>query len=109
MARCAWRPVKELETLRADEKTWRDVTLASDDSKLLEGVGGDACELEIVVDSATASKYGVKVRMSPGCEEETLLYYDAAQKSLCFDATRSGVDGRRVLEQAPLSSARVSP
>jgi beta-fructofuranosidase len=102
-------PVKELEMLRANEVAWSDVSLARDDSKLLEGIRGDACELEIVVDSATATKYGVKVRLSPGCEEETLLYYDAERQSLCLDATRSGVDGRRVLEQAPFELREGEP
>ncbi len=96
-------PVPELRMLRAHEREWRDVTLAGDEVKWLEGVPGDACELEIVIDSATAAQYGVLVRRSPGGEEETRLYYDAQQGRLCFDATRSGVDGRRVLEQAPLA------
>ena len=96
-------PVQELETLRADERTWRDVTLTDAAVTQLEGVAGDACELELVIDAATAHRYGVQVRMSPGGEEQTLLYYDAQQQCLCFDATRSGVEGRRVLEQAPLA------
>jgi len=94
-------PVQELATLRACPRQWRDVRV--DGTTTLDGVRGDACDLEIVVDSATATKYGVKVRMSPGAEEETLVYYDAQQQMLCFDSTRSGVDGRRVLEQAPLA------
>jgi beta-fructofuranosidase len=102
-------PVQELETLRAHEQTWRDVTLAADQTKLLDEVCGDACELEIVIDATTAKQYGVKVRVSPGAEEETLLYYDAEQKRLCFDATRSGVDGRRVLEQAPFDLREGEP
>ncbi|MHB8971403.1 MAG: GH32 C-terminal domain-containing protein [Pirellulaceae bacterium] len=95
-------PVKELATLRAAEKSWLDVALADGTPQVLEGVTGDSCELEIVIGAAAAKQYGVKVRMSPGSEEETLVYYDAEKKNLCFDSTRSGIDGRRVLEQAPL-------
>lgn len=95
-------PVPELESLRAHEQQWRDVVLADGDVKPLDNVCGDACELQIVIDPATARQCGVKVRMSPAGQEQTLLYYDAQQKCLCFDATQSGIDGRRVLEQAPL-------
>ncbi len=50
-----------------------------------------------------------KVRTSPGGEEETLLYDDAGTGKLCFDSTRSGVDGRRALEQAPFRFAADEP
>ena len=93
--------VKELEMLRCREQTWNDVTLADGETKSLDTVVGDSCELEIVIDPATAQQCGVKVRASAGGEEETLLYYDAAAKRLVFDATRSGVDGRRSVERAP--------
>jgi len=96
------RPVKELEMLRCDEKTWSDITIADGNTKTLDGVVGDSCELEITIDSATAKQFGVKVRASAGGEEETLLYYDTETRKLCFDSTHSGIDGRRALEQAPL-------
>ena len=32
-----------------------------------------------------------------------MLYYDVAARELVFDATRSGGDGRRVFERAPLT------
>jgi beta-fructofuranosidase len=97
------RPVKELEILRCDERTWRDITLADGDTKKLDGVVGDSCELEMTVDpAATAKRFGVKVRVSALGEERTLLYYDAQAKQLVFDSTKSGVDGRRKVERAPL-------
>ena len=58
---------------------------------------------EITVEPGTAKQVGLKVRASPGGEEETLLYYDAEAKELCFDSSNSGVDGRRVLERAPFA------
>jgi len=96
------RPVKELEMLRCGEKTWSGTTIVDGDTKTMEGVVGDSCELAITIDSATAKQFGVKVRASAGGEEETLLYYDADARRLCFDSTLSGIDGRRTLEQAPL-------
>jgi len=98
------RPVRELEMLRAGETTWRNLTLAGGGTRRLQGVVGDSCELDITVDSIAArGKAGVKVRASAAGEEETLLYYDAEAKNLVFDSTRSGVDGRRVVERAPLA------
>jgi len=96
------RPVKELEMLRCAEQSWKDITLADGDTKTLDGVAGDSCELEITAGSAaTAKQVGVKVRASADGEEETLLYYDAEAKQLVFDSTKSGVDGRRTVERAP--------
>jgi beta-fructofuranosidase len=97
------RPVKELEMLRCDEKTWSNITLGGGKTKTLKGVIGDSCELEITIASAaTAKQFGVKVRASSRGEEETLLYYDIEAKRLVFDSTKSGVDGRRTVERAPL-------
>jgi beta-fructofuranosidase len=97
------RPVKELRMLRSHERVWNDVTLADGETKSLDDVVGDSCELQIVIDRADARKFGLKVRASSGGEEETLLYYDAEARCLVFDATRSGVDGRRSIERAPLA------
>jgi len=96
------RPVKELEMLRCAEQSWKDIRLADGDTKTLDGVVGDSCELGITADSAaTAKQVGVKVRASADGEEETLLYFDAEAKQLVFDSTKSGVDGRRTVERAP--------
>jgi beta-fructofuranosidase len=97
------RPAKEFDMLRCNKKTWRDITLTEGGTKTLVGVVGHSCELEITVDSGTtAQQYGVKVRASAQGEEETLLYYDAEAMQLVFDSTKSGVDGRRAIERAPL-------
>jgi len=96
------RPVKELEMLRCDEAEFDPVTLGDGKQTTLGDVVGDSCELEITVDSPIKGQCGVKVRASAGGEEETLLYYDANEKSLVFDSTKSGVEGRRKVEKAPL-------
>ncbi len=96
------RPVKELEALRSHEQTWSEVAVADGESRKLEEVVGDSCELEITVAHPAAGRCGVKVRAAPGGEEETLLYYDAGRKELVFDAARSGKFGRKVVERAPL-------
>ena len=95
------QPVQELETLRCQQKTWTGLTLAPGDSKLLDGVTGDACELELEIDPGAAQRCGLKVRASGDGQEETLLYYDAGAQELVFDATHSGATGRTTIERAP--------
>jgi beta-fructofuranosidase len=97
------RPVKELEMLRCAPLAWEDIELADGDTKVLRGVVGDSCELEVIVDpSSTAQQVGAKVRASADGTEETLLYYDTQKKELVFDATQSGIQGRKQVERAPL-------
>lgn len=95
------RPVKELEMLRSNARSWNGIAL-KDSSKILDGVPGDSCELELKIDpKSTAKQFGIKVRASEGGEEQTLLYFDAAKKKLVFDSTKSGIGGRKKVEEAP--------
>jgi len=96
-------PVKELEILRRHEKSWNHLSLSDGESRPLERVAGDSCELALEVDPSTSQRCGLKVRAAKGGEEETLLYYDAARKELVFDSTLSGRDGRKVVERAPFA------
>jgi len=97
-------PVEELKQLRRHPQKWEDVKLTkASATKVLEGVVGDSCELEMTIPAgATASRYGVKVRTSADGSETTLLYYDAAAGELCMDSTASGITGRNRVERAPL-------
>jgi beta-fructofuranosidase len=97
------QPVKELTTLRSHAKAWSNLALAAGETKTLEGVTGDACELEIEIEVGAARQSGVKVRAAASGEEETLLFYDAEKKDLVFDSTRSGKEGRKVVERAPFA------
>jgi beta-fructofuranosidase len=96
------QPVKELESLRCHEKSWNSLILADGETKALEGVVGNSCEIGIEIEVGTAERCGLKVRASGDGQEETLLYYDAKAKELVFDSTRSGAAGRKVVERAPL-------
>jgi beta-fructofuranosidase len=64
---------------------------------------GDSCELALEIDPDAAQRCGLKVRASKSGEEETLLYYHAANKELVFDSSRSGREGRKVVERAPFA------
>ncbi|MEE2780638.1 MAG: GH32 C-terminal domain-containing protein, partial [Planctomycetota bacterium] len=47
--------------------------------------------LRVLIDPGTAKQCGVKVRCSPAGEEETLIYYDAEDKKLKVDTTKSSL------------------
>jgi beta-fructofuranosidase len=98
-----FRPVKELEMLRYDGHSLANLELADNETRRLEGITGDSCELSLEIDPGSASRCGVKVRASGDGKEETLLYYDAEARELVFDSTHSGSEGRKVVERAPLS------
>lgn len=103
------RPVKELEALRGPEKSWSNQPVSSGQSRRLEGIVGDSCELALTITPGTAKRCGLKVRASRDGKEETVLYYDAEARQLVFDATRSGVAGRNVVERAPLELEKNEP
>ena len=55
------KPLRELKKLRSDEKTLKDITFKSDTTHMLEGISGDAMELEIVIEAPAANAFGIKV------------------------------------------------
>lgn len=96
-------PVPELEILRYCERCWENLIVENESIFTLNGIPGDACEIEIEMTlEEDCGRAGVMLRASPGMEEKTMVYYDPVESMLCFDATESGIDGRRVLEKAPL-------
>lgn len=55
------RPLRELEALRYDEKRETDITVRGDTIRLLDGIAGDALELEVVIAAPTAGEFGIHV------------------------------------------------
>lgn len=94
----------EFQTLRFNKKNWNNETIQDGDRKILSGVNGVSCEIEIEMGLHDARKSGLVVRASSAGEEETILYYDAEEGCLVFDAHRSSSAGigRPVIEKAPL-------
>lgn len=97
------RPIQELERLRLNPLSWEGQRVTPENPIPLEGVVGDACEIALEIEVGDAKRVGVKVRCAPDQSEETLLYYDVESKTLVFDATRSGVAGRKIVEKAPFA------
>jgi beta-fructofuranosidase len=99
-------PVPELESLRERPQSWTQLEIDPDKAVALDGISGRSCELRMQVRCHDAARCGVKVRTSPGGEEETLIYYDAENGELVFDSTRSGASGQRpAVERAPFRLA----
>ncbi len=55
------QPLRELELLRYDEQSAADLHVNSEAPVLLDGVSGDALELQLSIEPGTAAKFGVEV------------------------------------------------
>ena len=93
---------EEIEALRYGAFKKVDFPLQPGVDMVIEGIGGNSLELLIDMESGEASEYGVKVCASPDGQEETLIYYDAAEGKLKVDTRRSGPeDTPKAVEAAP--------
>jgi len=55
------KPLRELESLRGDEKSVSAISIKSDSSRMLDGIAGDTLELDITFQPTAAKEYGVNV------------------------------------------------
>ncbi|RMG38011.1 MAG: hypothetical protein D6725_08055 [Planctomycetota bacterium] len=97
-------PPEEIERLRYDGRTVTDLDIPADASHTLDSIRGDSLELIIEADVRKARRFGVKVCCSPDGEEQTAVYYDAANHKLAIDPTKSNRDGDHTgLEAGPFA------
>jgi beta-fructofuranosidase len=95
---------EEIERLRYDAFEKENFSLPSDSDLRIDQIGGNSLELFIEMKSSAALQYGVKVCVSPDGQEETLIYYDAAEEKLKVDTRKSGPEGTpSVVESAPFA------
>lgn len=98
------QPVKEMENLRQPVKIKNNITVKAGSDFELTGFGKELLELEITLSMGAADKFGVRVGCSDDGREETSLYYNAAEKKLMFDATKSSIEhGRKIVEEGPMN------
>lgn len=95
-------PPAEIERLRYLPKSASNLRVESGGELMLTGILGNSLELEIEMSAPEAREFGVKVCVSPGGEEQTRIYYDAAERKLKIDATKSGGDSPKTIEGGPL-------
>jgi beta-fructofuranosidase len=96
-------PPREIERLRYNEKKLAGLTVPADAELPVEGVAGNSIELNLTIRAKDARQFGVKVCCSPDSQEQTLVYYDAADKKLKIDTTKSSLaGGAKTVEAGPL-------
>lgn len=105
------RPIKELETLRVKEIMVSNVKVNSGSEVKLNEIGSELIELEVIIEPNNSLRYGVKVGVSDDGREETLIFYDKAEKKLNFDTRKSGLGGygRKIIEEAPFEPKNGEP
>ena len=93
---------EEIKALRYGAQRHGPVMIEPDSDLPVEGVSGTSLELLVEMDGKEASSYGVVVCASPDASEQTLIFFDAAEKRLKVDTRRSGPDDTpRAVEAAP--------
>ncbi len=93
---------EEIEALRYGAVKKKGITVPSGAEVAIDGIGGNSFELIIDMESAQASQFGVKVCVSPDGQEETSIFYDAAEGKLKIDTRKSGPeDTPKTVEAAP--------
>jgi beta-fructofuranosidase len=103
-------PPKELEILRYNPKMSENLTVKADSELPLKDVQGNSIELYVEMVPGRAKQSGVKVCVSPDGEEQTLIFYDAAEKMLKIDTSKSSLgEGPKSVEAGPLELKRGEP
>jgi len=96
-------PPEEIERLRYNGKKQTNLAVPADSELALENISGNSLELDLEMHTKDAKQVGVKVCCSPGGEEQTLVYYDAIEKKLKVDTTKSSLtEGPKSIEAGPL-------
>ncbi len=94
------KPVEEIQRLRMNEKERKDIVLSG--TTTLFDKANELLEIEITIQPGAARQTGVVIGRSADGKEETVIYYDAEEKKLKVDATKSSLlYGRRNIESAP--------
>jgi beta-fructofuranosidase len=100
-------PVEELSALRTNPRTYEALAVRDGEELWVDQVTGNSLELSLEVRSGEAKRVGVKVCCSPpGAPtgaEETVLFYDAVERKLKIDTSRSSLgEGPKSVEGGPL-------
>jgi sucrose-6-phosphate hydrolase SacC (GH32 family) len=102
--RLSIRPLAELERLRYNEQTLRNLTVEDGRETVLDNIRGNTLELLLEIEPREAKRVGVKVCRSPGGEEQTVVFYDAQDQALKLDVTQASLQTKlKKIEAAPLA------
>ena len=93
---------EEIEAFRYGEVRRGSFVVPADQEVPMDGVAGNSLELLLEMESAAASRFGIKVCASPDGQEETSVFYDAQDNLLKVDTRRLGPeDAPKAVEAAP--------
>lgn len=100
--RLQMEPPQEIERLRYNAKKQAGLTVNPGADLPLEGIAGNSLELCVEVSAKDAKQFGLKVCRSPNGEEETVISYDAVEKKLKIDTSKSSLtEGPKGVEAGP--------
>lgn len=85
-------PVEELKQLRMHPRKHEGIRVAEDSDVRLDDVHGDCLEVDTTIKPGNAKRFGIKVRCSPGGEEQTVIECDPSAEHLKIDVSRSSLD-----------------
>jgi len=102
--RLRMRPIRELERLRYNEQTLKNVSIPANKEVVLDKIVGNTIELELQIDPQDAKQVGIKVCRSPSGEEETPVFYDVTGQQIKIDTTKSSLgQGPKKVESGPFA------
>ena len=96
------RPPVEFELLRYNPVKIENLNIKAGAELPLKEIRGNSIELDMEMTVSGSGQFGVKVCCSPGGEEQTTVFYHAAQKTLNIDTMKSSLDeGPKSVEGGP--------
>jgi len=100
----------EIERLRYNPKKRADLAVAAEGEVPLDDLRGNSLELAVEMNGKGARQFGVKVCCSPKGEEQTLVFYDAAERKLKVDTRQSSLaDSPKGIEAGPFALKEGEP
>jgi len=90
-------PVEELARLQYNAQSLGTAAAG----EIVPVKNGESFRMTAVIEPGEAKKVGFSVRGSADGAEKTLIYADLERGKLVFDATQSGAQGRKIVEEAP--------
>lgn len=83
------KPVVEIESLRRNPCTIGPMEISANSEVSLSAIKGVSLELDVLIDPGKAREVGMKVRCSADGTEQTIIKYNAVEKTLGIDMSQS--------------------
>jgi beta-fructofuranosidase len=86
------RPLRELESLRYNQRSETDLLVRSDTVHRLNGISGDALEIKLVIQPAAAREFGISVYCDRDANRGFPVIFQPAAKTMMMGQTRVPLD-----------------